>query len=102
MPASTDAPHAVPHQGRVRTKHQLNMCYKQTGHLGEKATNFLYDGDIVGKGEVVLTEKYPSVYERFCELTHACFNTRTSVQARMFSGGCIRRVHSILCCTQSL
>jgi len=34
--------------------HQLNMCYKQAGISGERSINFLYDGDTVGEGEVVM------------------------------------------------
>lgn len=52
--------------------HQLNMCYKQGGTSGEKAINFLYDGDSIGPGKtVVLKEVFPALYNQTCDLVNA-------------------------------
>jgi len=52
--------------------HQLNMYYKQAGISGERSINFLYDGDTLGEGEVVMPrESFPALYNQMCELTDA-------------------------------
>ena len=51
-------------------QHQLHMCYRQAGPSGNRASNFLYDGDCVGQGDVTsLKDRYPAVYDKMCQLT---------------------------------
>jgi len=51
--------------------HQLNMCYKQVGISGERAINFLYDGDTIGQGKtVILKELFPLLYNQMCDLVN--------------------------------
>ena len=51
--------------------HQLNMCYRQAGTRDDRSSNFLYDGDRVGQGELVsLKEAFPALYSQMCDLTN--------------------------------
>ena len=50
--------------------HQLYICYKQSDPSGERAPNFLYEGDSIAQGEVVaLKEVYLDVHAQMCDLT---------------------------------
>lgn len=50
----------------VANKHQQWMAYKQLGHDGRRAENFLYDGDKVPNGqEFSISEMFPDFVDRF-------------------------------------
>ncbi|ESO88651.1 hypothetical protein LOTGIDRAFT_165435 [Lottia gigantea] len=57
-------------------QHQLFMCYVQSGSNIGRPDNFLYEGDIVGNGDIFkLADKYPNFIDRFDHNETLAFST---------------------------
>ena len=75
-------------------RHQLHMCYVQSGADGERSVNYLYEGDTIQEGETIdLSERYPQLMDKAEFLgivTSSVYSSSSAnIHGHLYKKGCI-------------